>query len=65
MWVLIILGGGILVTVLGPFSITGFSDFDWILTSSLKAVIAIILVIMWILVLSKIKNWIFRKEMKY
>ena len=53
MWALIIAGGGILVTILGPFSISGY---DLLLTSALKAIIAIILVIVWILVLSKLKN---------
>lgn len=64
MWALIIAGGGILVTILGPFSISGYGDFDLLLTSALKAIIAIILVIVWILVLSKFKNWIFKKEIK-
>ena len=64
MWALIIAGGGILVTVLGPFSISSYGDFD-LLTSILKAIIAIILVIVWILVLSKLKNWIFKKEIKF
>ena len=64
MWALIIAGGGILVTILGPFSISGYGDFDLLLTSALKAIIAIILVIVWILVLSKLKNWIFKKEIK-
>ena len=64
MWALIIAGGGILVTVLGPFSIPSYSNFDLLLTSILKAIIAIILVIVWILVLSKLKNWIFKKEIK-
>jgi len=63
MWALIIAGGGILVTVLGPFSISSYGDFD-LLTSILKAIIAIILVIIWIWVLSKLKNWIFKKEIK-
>ena len=64
MWVLILAGGGILVTILGPFSISGYGDFDLLLTSILKAIIAIILVIVWILILSKLKNWIFKKEIK-
>ena len=65
MWILILAGGGILVTILGPFSISGYGDFDLLLTSTLKAIIAIILVIIWILILSKLKNWIFKKEIKY
>ena len=64
MWVLILAGGGILVTILGPFSISGYGNFDLLLTSTLKAIIAIILVVIWILVLSKLKNWIFKKEIK-
>jgi hypothetical protein len=64
MWVLILTGGGILVTILGPLSISGYGNFDLLLTSILKAIIAIILVIIWILVLSKLKNWIFKKEIK-
>ncbi|PIW32328.1 MAG: hypothetical protein COW27_04515 [Nitrosopumilales archaeon CG15_BIG_FIL_POST_REV_8_21_14_020_37_12] len=62
MWVLILLGGGIVVVVLGPISISGYGEMDWLLSSGIKAVIAIILVIAWILILSKLKNWIFRKE---
>ena len=64
MWVLIIVGGGILVKIIGPFSISGSGDFDLLFTSILKAIIAIIFVIIWILVLSKLKNWIFKKEIK-
>jgi ABC-type uncharacterized transport system permease subunit len=53
------------VAILGPFSISGYGDLDLLLTSVLKAIIAIILVVAWILVLSKLKNWIFKKEIKY
>jgi len=65
MWILILTGGGILVAILGPFSISGYGDFDLLLTSIVKAIIAIILVVIWILVLSKLKNWIFKKEIRY
>lgn len=64
MWILILLGGGILVTILGPISISGFGPFDMFISSIIKAIIAIILVVIWILILSKLKNWIFRKEIK-
>ena len=64
MWGLIIVGGGIVVTILGPISISGFGEFDWFIASVIKAVIAIALVVIWILILSKIKNWIFKKEIK-
>jgi len=64
MWILLLIGGGILVALLGPISISGFGDLDAIITSGIQAVIAIILVIVWILALSKIKNWIFQKQIK-
>ncbi|MDH5462935.1 MAG: hypothetical protein OEY17_00695 [Nitrosopumilus sp.] len=64
MWILILVGGGIVVTILGPISISGFGDLDWFISSLIKAIIAIVLVVMWILILSKLKNMIFRKEIK-
>ena len=64
MWAVIIVGGGIVVTILGPISISGFGEFNWFIASVIKAVIALVLVVIWILILSKIKNWIFKKEIK-
>ena len=64
MWLLILLGGGILVVIIGPINISGFGDFDLIINSGIKAIIAITLVMIWVLILSKLKNWIFRKEIK-
>lgn len=64
MWILIIVGGGIVVVLLGPVSVSGFGDLDWFISSVIKAVIAILLVIVWILILLKLKNMIFRKEIK-
>jgi hypothetical protein len=64
MWILILVGGGIVVTILGPFSISGFGELDWIIGSSIKAMVAIILIVLWILILSKLKNWIFRKDIQ-
>ena len=65
MWILIIAGGGALVMILGPLTISGYGDFDFLIASIIKAIIAIILVIIWILILSKLKNWIFKKEIKF
>ncbi|HUU48655.1 MAG TPA: hypothetical protein VMW55_07735 [Nitrosopumilaceae archaeon] len=62
MWLLILVGGGIIVIILGPMSISGYGVFDWIISSGIKAVFAISLVIIWIFILLKIKNWIFRKK---
>jgi len=64
MWALIIVGGGIVVTVLGPISISGFGDSNWFIASVIKAIVALVLVVIWILILSKLKNWIFKKEIK-
>jgi len=63
MWGLIIIGGGIIVVLLGPFTIQQFGDFHWIIASGIKATIGLILVVIWILILSKLKNWIFKKEL--
>ena len=63
MWVLIIIGGGIIVVLLGPFTIQQFGNFHWIIASGIKVTIALILVVIWILILSKLKNWIFKKEL--
>ncbi|MDH3203943.1 MAG: hypothetical protein OEL81_04605 [Nitrosopumilus sp.] len=64
MWVLMLVGGGIAVTLLGPISISGFGESSWFIGSVIKAVIAITLVVIWILILSKLKNWIFKKELR-
>ena len=63
MWVLIIVGGGIMVVLLGPFTIQQFGEFHWIIASGIKVIIALILVVIWIIILSKLKNWIFKKEL--
>ncbi len=64
MWILMILGGGILILTIAPISISGYGDLDMILSSGLKAIIAIILVIIWILILSKMKKAIFHKMLR-
>jgi len=65
MWILIIIGGGIAVVVLGPISITGFGEFDSWISSIVKGIIAIGLSITWILILTKMKNLIFRKTFNF
>ncbi len=64
MWLLILVGGGIVVTILGPISVSGFGEFDMFIGSVIKAIVAILLVVIWILILSKLKNLIFKKEIK-
>lgn len=62
MWIMIIAGGGILLSIIVPISIHGFGKYDEFLDSGIKAVIAILLVVTWIFIISKIKNWIFQKQ---
>jgi len=64
MWVLIIVGGGLLVSIIAPLTISGYGKLDSILDSGIKALIAMILVVIWIFTLSKIKNWIFHKQIR-
>ena len=61
MWLLIIIGGGLMVVFIGPLSFSGYGDFDPLINSGAKVVIAMILIFIWVVALLKIKNWIFRK----
>jgi len=61
MWILIIIGGGLMVVFIGPLSFSGDSDLDPLVNSGAKVLIAMILIFIWVLALLKIKNWIFRK----
>jgi len=65
MWVLILAGGGILVTLVSKISISGYGDeMDFFIASVIKAIIALVLVVSWILVLTKLKNKIFQKQIR-
>lgn len=63
MWILMLGGGGIAVTVLGPISISGFGDLDGAVTSGAKAGVALTLIVAWVLVLSRMKNRIFSRRL--
>ena len=64
MWVLIIIGGGLMVLFIGPLSFSGFGDLDPLINSGVKVLIAMALIFIWVITLLKIKNWIFRKIVK-
>ena len=64
MWVLILVGGGLLVLFIGPISFVGTTDINPMLNSIIKVIIALVLIFFWILILTKIKNWIFQKQIK-
>ena len=64
MWILIIIGGGLMVLFIGPLSFSGFGDLDPLINSGVKVLIAMALIFVWVIALLKIKNWIFRKIVK-
>ena len=64
MWVLIIIGGGLMVLFIGPLSFSGYGDLNPLINSGVKVLIAMVLIFIWVFALLKIKNWIFRKIVK-
>ena len=64
MWILILVGGGLMVVFVGPLSFSGDGVLDPLINSGFKVLIAMILIFIWVFVLLKIKNWIFRKIVK-
>ena len=64
MWILMLLGGGLMVLVIGPFSLASMGDVDQIIVSGVKVGIALILIFIWVFTLTKIKNWIFKSQVK-
>ena len=61
MWILIIIGGGVMVLFIGPLSFSGYGDLDPLINSGAKVLIAMVLIFIWVFALLKIKNWMFRK----
>ena len=64
MWIIILVGGGLLVLFIGPISFVGTTAINPMFNSIIKVIIALILIFFWILILTKIKNWIFQKQIK-
>ena len=62
MWILIIIGGGIVVEFVGPISFS--TEIEPIITSGVKMLLTLFLIIVWIFTLTKIKNWIFKSQIK-
>jgi len=57
-------GGGLLILLIGPLSLVSDSDVDPILDSIIQVIIALILIFIWVLTLTKVKNWLFQKQIK-
>ena len=64
MWILMLIGGGLMVLIIGPFSLSSVGDIDSIIVSGVKVGIALILIFIWVFALTKIKNWIFKSQVK-
>ena len=62
MWILILTGGGIVVELVGPISLS--EDIEPIITSGVKVSLAKFLIFIWVFTLTKIKNWIFKSQVK-
>ncbi|MXX21122.1 MAG: hypothetical protein F4Y82_06635 [Cenarchaeum sp. SB0665_bin_23] len=55
MWGLIIIGGGLAVTVLGPLDLGTYG-----VNATVKGGVAILLVVLWVFILVKLTRYIFR-----
>ena len=64
MWILILIGGGLMVTIIGPFSLGSIGDINPIILSGIKVGIALVLIFVWVFTLTKVKNWIFKTDVK-
>ena len=62
MWLLILIGGGLVVVFVGPISFS--EDVEPTITSCVKVLLALFLIFIWIFILTKLKNWIFKTEVK-
>ena len=64
MWILILVGGGLMTLVIGPFSLGSIGGIDPMILSGIKVGLALVLIFIWVFVLTKIKNWIFKSQVK-
>ena len=65
MWILMLVGGGLMTLVIGPLSLGSLGDIDPIILSGIKVGIALVLIFVWVFTLTKVKNWIFKTDVKY
>ena len=64
MWILMLIGGGLMTLIIGPFSLGNIGNIDPIILSGVKVGIALLLIFEWVLILTKVKNWIFKSQVK-
>ena len=64
MWILMLIGGGLMVLIIGPLSLGSIENIDPIILSGIKVGLALVLIFVWIFILTKVKNWIFKSQVK-
>lgn len=64
MWALMIIGGGVLVTLVAPIEIDCCGEHNLLASSAVKAVVTFGLVILWILILSYMKKAILHRMLR-
>ena len=64
MWILMLVGGGLITLIIGPLSLGSIEGIDPIILSGIKVGFALVLIFVWIFILTKVKNWIFKSQVK-
>ena len=64
MWILILVGGGFMTLIIGPFSLGSIGGIDPMILSGIKVGLALVLIFIWVFILTKVKNWIFKSQVK-
>ena len=64
MWILMLVGGGLMTLIIGPFSLGSIGSVDPIILSGIKVGFALVLIFICVFALTKIKNWIFKSQVK-
>ena len=64
MWILMLIGGGLMVLIIGPLSLGSIENIDPIILSGIKVGLALVLIFVWVFILTKVKNWIFKSQVK-
>ena len=64
MWILILVGGGLMVLLVAPISLRDYIDIAPLINSGAKVILALFLIFIWVLILTKVKNWSFKSQIK-
>ena len=64
MWILMLVGGGLMTLIIGPLSLGSIGSIDPIIFSGIKVGLALVLIFVWVFILTKVKNWIFKSQVK-